>query len=111
MFKIDGVVSQPYAPQANTVERFHRWLGAALRILLHDFDLDIEESLPHILWIWRATVCRVTGFTPFALHHGGRVMRFPRDVFEGNVAETTHEEYCEHLSLWSQALTCERLLT
>ena len=29
----------------NTVERFHRWLGAALRILFFKYDLDVDETL------------------------------------------------------------------
>jgi hypothetical protein len=108
-----GIVNNAYSPQSNTVERFHRWLGAAMRILLFNFNLDIDESLPHVLWIWRATECRVTGFTPFALHCG-RTMRFPRDLFEKDLADVTHTEYSQHLNqltktIWKQARNAQRI--
>ena len=110
---INSIVSNAYAPQANTVERFHRWLGAAMRILLYKYDLDVDESIPHCLWIWRATVCRMTGFTPFAIHCG-RTMRFPRDLFEKDLADVTHTEYAKHLnelttSLWIRARNAQRI--
>jgi hypothetical protein len=113
MLNINSVVNNAYAPQSNTVERFHRWLGAALRILLFKFDLDVDDSIPHILWIWRATICRMTGFTPFAIHCG-RAMRFPRDLFERKLAHVTHTEYANHLreltgTLWTQARNAQRI--
>lgn len=65
------------------------------------------------LWIWRSTVCRVTGFTPFMIHCG-RAMRFPRDLFEGSVADITHESYVNHVrdltqTLWRQARNAQRI--
>jgi hypothetical protein len=113
LLKIKSIVGNAYAPQANTVERFHRWLGAALRILLFDFDLDIDSSIPHCLWIWRATICRVTGFAPFLLH-SGRVMRFPHDLYEGNVAQVSNSEYINHIkelttTIWSMARNAQRI--
>ena len=97
LMKIKGITSMAYAPQSNTVERFHRWLGAALRIMLFKYNADPGTALPHILWIWRSTECRVTGFTPFLLHLG-RECRFPTDLFEKKVAATTHTEYVNHLN-------------
>ena len=61
---IDSTVTHPYAPQGNMVERWHRWLGAALRILYYEQDLDVDQSLPFVLWIFRGTENRTTGFRP-----------------------------------------------
>ena len=96
LFGITSIVGQPYAPQSNTVERFHRWLGASLRILYYERDLDIDESLPYVLWIFRATENRVTGFTPFFLHFM-REVRFPLDVFESEAIATTPKEFTNHM--------------
>ena len=114
LLKITSIVSQPYAPQGNTVERFHRWLGAALRILFYKYDLDVDETLPIILWIYRGTVCRTTGFTP-ALLHLGREMRFPLDVFDGSTSiETSPSEYADHIrelmqKVWEQARVAQMI--
>ena len=113
LMKIKGITSMAYAPQSNAVERFHRWLGAALRIMLFKYNADPGIALPHILWIWRSTECRVTGFTPFLLHMG-RECRFPTDLFEKNVVGTTHTEYVSHLnelttSLYQEARSAQRI--
>ena len=114
---IKKTVTHPYAPQGNRVERFHRWLGAALRTLYYDSNLDVDESLPFVLWIYRATENRMTGASP-ALLHMGREMRFPLDVFDSSVAHLTPHEYADHIkevmqTVWrdariAQAITQEQ---
>jgi hypothetical protein len=106
-------LTNPESPQGNQVERFHRWLGAALRIMLFDFDMDIDESLIHILWVWRGTICRMTGYTPFFME-SGRDMRFPHDMFESKTAELTVTEYVKHLEeltsiIWKKATNAQRI--
>ena len=100
---IDSTVTHPYAPQGNTVERFHRWLGSALRILFYERDIDVDEALPYILWIFRGTANRMTQHTPFALHLG-REVRFPLDVFDSSVAHLTPHEYSAHIKEVMQTL-------
>ena len=95
------------------MERFHRWLGAALRILYYEDDLDVDESLPIVLWIFRATENRATGFTPFMLHQG-REVRFPLDVFENSVAEVNSNEFVGHMEqvfkvIWAKARVAQQL--
>ena len=54
LYKLLGIkskVTHPYAPQGNMVESWHRWLGSALRILYYERDMDVDQSLPFILWI------------------------------------------------------------
>jgi hypothetical protein len=98
---IDSSVTHPYSPQGNPVERYHRWLGAALRMLYYERDLDVDESLPYVLWISRCTQNRTTQFTPFFLHFG-REARFPLDVFDNSVAHLTPHEYANHLKVQMQ---------
>ena len=113
IFGIGGITGHPYSPQSNTVERFHRWLGAALRILYYEKDLDVDESLPIVLWIFRATENRATGFTPFMLHQG-REVRFPLDVFENDVAEVNSNEFVAHMErvfklVWAKARVAQQI--
>jgi len=110
---IDSKVTHPYAPQGNMVERFHRWLGAALRILYFKRDLDVDESLPYVLWIFRGTENRTTGFTPFFLHMG-REVRFPLDVFDSSFAHLSHHDYASHIkeqmqTVWKTARIAQEI--
>jgi hypothetical protein len=111
---IDSSVTHPYAPQGNMVERFHRWLGAALRILYFEQDLDVDQSLPFVLWIFRGTENRTTGFTPFFLHLGRKV-RFPLDVFDSSAAHLTPHEYASHIkeqmqTVWKTARIAQEIV-
>ena len=116
LYKLLGIkskVTHPYAPQGNTVESWHRWLGSALRILYYERDMDVDQSLPFILWIYRGTENRMTGFTPFALHMG-REVRFPLDVFDGTAADLTPHEYATHVreqmtELWKTARLAQEI--
>ena len=94
---IKGQLSHAWSPQSNQVERFHRWLGASFRVLFHERNFDVVDSLGPILWIYRSTPCAVTGFTPNLLMCGWEP-RFPTDVFDGsNTIDTSSNEYVEHI--------------
>ena len=114
LLKIGSIISQPYAPQSNVVERFHRWLGAALRILYHKTDLDVDDTLPLTLWIYRGTPCSVTKFTPSLLQIG-RDIRFPLDVFNGSaVIDTSATEFVDHTrkqmeAVWQEARVAQMI--
>ena len=97
-----------WSPQSNQVERLHKWLGAALRLLFDKYDMDVDEAAEVAIYIYRSTPCLVTKFTPFMLDRG-REARFPTDVFEGKRAEITETEYNEHLlevlpHIWKAAM-------
>ena len=104
---ISSTVTHPYAPQGNVVERYHRWLGAALRTLFFESDLDVDKSLPYVLWVYRGTENRMTGYTASLLHIG-REMRFPLDAYDSNFAYLDPHEYADHIrhtmqSVWRDA--------
>lgn len=89
---IKGQALAAWSPQGNRVERWHRWVGVALRILFNEYELEVEHSLWIILWIYRGTECAVTKMTPFLVHKG-REARFPMDVMKGEVQFCPTDEY------------------
>jgi len=107
LFGIKKILSHPWAPQGNAVERFHRWLASAFRSLFQLHDVGIDESIHIVLWIFNSAQCRVTGYSPNLLQMG-RELRFPLDVFEGKKASVSKEEFVQHLQeimprLWESA--------
>ena len=55
--KIKGVLNAAWSPQSNQVERLHKWLGAALRLLFDKYDLDVDEAAEVAIYIYRSTPC------------------------------------------------------
>ena len=92
LLSIHGAALAAWSPRGNRVERWHRWVGAALRILFNEFELEVEHSLWIIMWIYRSTECAVTKMTPFLVHKG-REARFPMDVMTGEVQHCSASDY------------------
>ena len=93
---IKGQLSAAWSPQSQRVERFHRWLGAALRICFETRDLPVVDSLGFCLMAFRASVSRVTGYTPNLLMTG-RETRFPTDLIASRCkAQISHGEFADH---------------
>jgi hypothetical protein len=93
---VKGQLSAAWSPQSQRVERFHRWLGAALRICFETRDLPVVDSLGFCLMAFRASVSRVTGYTPNLLMTG-RETRFPTDLIVSRCkAQTSHGEFADH---------------
>jgi len=70
-FGIRKVEAGGYNARANgCVERFHRWLGAALAILRNRTNGDWESFVAPIVFAYRSSTNDATGFTPFELNHG-----------------------------------------
>ena len=70
LLRIKHVRSSGYQPQGNQVERFHRFLVAALCIYCHEYRCAWDEALPQILFAFRASVSATTGYSPFFLVYG-----------------------------------------
>ena len=62
---IKHIRSSGYQPQGNAVERFHSFLNAALTIQCHEQRIPWDEALAPIIYAYRASVSRSTGFSPF----------------------------------------------
>ena len=70
ILKIKHIKTSGYQPQGNCVERFHRFLNAALTIYCHEFRSSWEDALDPILFAFRASVSASTGYSPFYLVYG-----------------------------------------
>ena len=65
------VTTAGYNPKGNaTVERFHRYLSAALTIIYEKKQPDWDDYIPPVLFSYRASVNESTGFSPFKLETG-----------------------------------------
>ena len=72
----------PYHPQSQSVERFHKDLGAALRAFAHKNPTDWDVYLPVVLLAVRSSVSEVTKASPAQLMYG-RDLRLPIDLMYG----------------------------
>ena len=69
-----------YQPQANPVERFHRFMNSSMTMLSAKFGSDWPSYLPATVFAYNASVCTATGYTPFALIYGGRHPTLLQDI-------------------------------
>ena len=68
-----------YQPQANPVERWHRWLHHQMTILRHQFGDNYWEYLPATAFSYNCSVNEVTGYSPFELVYQ-RLPTIPADL-------------------------------
>ena len=69
--------TSPYHPQTDgMVERFNSTLKRLLRKLTQDPKVEWHRFLPYVLWTYRGTVHKTTGFSPYHLLFG-KEMRMP----------------------------------
>ena len=69
----------PYQPQMDgMMERFNATLKILLRKLVATLKAEWDECLPYVLWAYRGTIHKTTGFSPYQLLFG-KEMRMPLD--------------------------------
>ena len=56
-----------YQPQANPVERLHRFINATMTMLCDKFGENWPVHLPAAIFAYNSSTCDATGFTPFEL--------------------------------------------
>ena len=61
-----------YQPQANPVERFHRFLNGSMTMLSDKWGGDWPLYLPAAVFAYNASVNDATGYSPYELIFGGR---------------------------------------
>ena len=100
---IKQIKTSPYHPQTDgMVERFNATLKRLLRKLTKDPTVEWDKCLPYVLWAYRGTVHRTTGFSPYHLLFG-KEMRMPLDLMvrywkgKEDGDESTVEEYVQTL--------------
>ena len=69
-WSVAKIATSGYQPQANPVERFHRYLNSAMTALHGEFGLDWDTYLDAALFTYRCSVNDVTGYTPFFMCTG-----------------------------------------
>lgn len=60
-----------YQPQANPVERFHRFMNSSMTIVSKHFGKDWPSYLPAVCFAYNASTNDATGFTPYELIFNG----------------------------------------
>ena len=99
MLGIQKMETTGYQPQANgQVEKFHRFMNESLSVLSKQSD-KWDEMLPSVLFAYRTTIHRSTGFSPYELMFG-REPRLPAQVCFGydDDDDTTRPDYAKELS-------------
>ena len=65
------ITTSGYNPTGNSsVERFHRYMNAALAIVYEKIRADWDDYIPAVLFSYRASINDATGYSPFFLEHG-----------------------------------------
>jgi len=97
-FGIRKIQTGGYNAKANgCVERFHRWLEAALAILRNRTNGDWESFVPPIVFAYRSSTNDATGFMPFELNHG-RLPHLPYNaIFSHDLIHMEPEVYYSKL--------------
>ena len=79
MTGIKQIRSSPYHPQTDgMVERFNATLKRLLRKLTQNSEVEWDLCLSYVLWSYRRTIHKTTGFSPYQLLFG-KQMRMPLD--------------------------------
>ena len=69
-----------YQPQANPVERYHRFMNSSMTMLSTKFGNDWPSYLPAATFAYNASVCQSTNHTPYELVYGGRKPTLIQDI-------------------------------
>ena len=68
---IKRIKISPYHPQTDVmVEQFNSTVKRLLRKLIHSSGIEWDKCLPFILWAYRGTPHKATGFSPYHLLYG-----------------------------------------
>ena len=84
------------------VERFNGTIKHLLRKLVSNPDMEWDKCIPYVLWAYRGTIHKSTGYSPFQLLFG-KAMRMPLDqlvhFWKGKKGEDANStsEYVQNL--------------
>ena len=89
---IKKIQTSGYQPQANgAIERFHRFLNAALTMVTNEHKNDWDDFVDSVLFAYRTSVCTSTGVTPFEALFGRKVTAPPDILYELDTEQIARE--------------------
>ena len=75
-----------YQPQANPVERYHRFLNSTMTMLCSSYGANWAEYLPAAVFAYNSSTCASTGYAPYELLFCGRKPTLLLDIDLSEVA-------------------------
>jgi hypothetical protein len=69
-----------YQPQANPVERYHRFMNSSMTMLSQKFGKNWPSYIPAATFAYNASQCASTNHTPYELVYGGRKPTLLQDL-------------------------------
>jgi hypothetical protein len=69
-------------PQANPVERSHRYLNTSMTALHGSFGLDWDQYVDAAAFTYLVSYSEATGYSPFFLTYGHEALK-PQEIFLG----------------------------
>ena len=103
-WSIKAIHTTGWQPQANPVERVHRWLNSGMTTLHRRFGTEWDTYVDAVVFAFNTSYHEATGYSPFQLIYG-REPRLPEDVMYG----VSNNEFRDetglkiHSSEWLQA--------
>ena len=89
---ISKVQTAGYSPTGNaTVERFHRYFGAALCIIYERKSSNWDDYIAPVLFSYRASCNDATGYSPFMMEKGREAM-LPMSAYFPELVERAADE-------------------
>lgn len=96
LLKIKRILTTPYHPQSNQVERFHRSLSTYLKAFVQSEKENWSKYLDYALLVYNNTYNSTTGFAPFELIYG-RANELPCEITGQRVPIYNYENYVNEL--------------
>jgi hypothetical protein len=85
------ITTSGWQPQANPVERVHRWLNSTLTIFCNDHKNDWDEHLDPLLYAYRTCEHTTNKFTPFLLMFGREHRSIVDFLYNTTTTDTNRE--------------------
>jgi hypothetical protein len=100
MTGIRKITTSAWTPRGNGhVERFHRYMGASLTLLVNKYERNWDDCIPPMLLAYRTSVHATTGYSPYYTLYG-RHPRLPTDLtsLRTDDSTTSVSEYARAMS-------------
>lgn len=96
LLKIKKLLTTPYHPQSNQVERFHRSLSSYLKAYVQNEDADWARYLDFAIFTYNNTYNSTTGFAPNELVFGN-AFEIPCEITARKIPIYNYDNYANEL--------------